>query len=209
MISLSSPVRTWAHGWPAAVKLGLLALGTAALFSADAPGVQVVSSAMILALYALPGRAFFAGGLGSLRIVLPFAVVIVIWHAITGDLWQGVLLVLRMGNAVALANLVTMTTPLGDFMELLRRICRPLRRLGLPTQMLELAVPLVIRFTPVLIGRGQHLSEAWRARARRRPGVQLVLPLLLSAMDDADQVAEALRARGGIHGARPMPAPDA
>jgi len=35
------------------------------------------------------------------------------------------------------------------------------------------------------------------ARSRRRPGWQLVLPLSLAALDDADHVAEALRARGG------------
>jgi biotin transport system permease protein len=72
-----------------------------------------------------------------------------------------------------------------------------LRRLGLPTQILETAIPLVIRFSPVLIAKAGQLVEAWRARSRRRPGWQLVLPLSLAALDDADHVAEALRARGG------------
>jgi biotin transport system permease protein len=55
----------------------------------------------------------------------------------------------------------------------------------------------MIRFIPVLSDRLSQISESWRARSPRRPGWRILTPATLAALDDADQVAEALRARGG------------
>lgn len=65
------------------------------------------------------------------------------------------------------------------------------------TAPLGFAIVLVIRFIPVLRARAQGLIEAWRARSPRRAGWQVAFPITLLAIDDAEQVAEALRARGG------------
>lgn len=197
MISLTSPVETWAHRWPAAVKLGALCAVSTGLFLSDSFLVHLVALKLVLTLYAAPGRAFLGAGLRSLRVVLPFVAILLIWHAVTGDLRAGLMITLRMVTLVALANLVTMTTGLQELVDLVHRLAAPLRRLGLPVHLLETAIPLVIRFTPVLVQRAETLAEAWRARSRRRPGWHLILPLTLQALDDADHVGEALRARGG------------
>lgn len=197
MISLTSPVRTRAHDWPASAKLAALCLVSTGLFLLPDLAVQLAALGLVLLLYALPGPLFLRAGLRSLRVVLPFVVVLLVWHALIGELRAGILVVLRMVVLVGLANLLTMTTALEDLVELLSRMLAPLRRLGLSTRPLELAIPLVLRFTPVLVARGGMLVEAWRARSRRRPGWRLVLPLMLLALDDADHVGEALRARGG------------
>lgn len=197
MISLTSPVETRAHRWPAGVKLGALCLASTGLFLTGSAAIHVAALLLVLALYAAPGRVFLRAGLRSLRVVLPFVAILLVWHGVTGELRSGALIVLRMVALVALANLVTMTTGLGELVDLIRRLTAPLRRLGLPTHLLETAIPLVIRFTPVLVARAENLAEAWRARSRRRPGWRLILPLTLQALDDADHVGEALRARGG------------
>ncbi|MDK8873842.1 energy-coupling factor transporter transmembrane component T [Paracoccus sp. SSJ] len=200
MISLTSPVETRAHRWPAGLKLGALCLASTGLFMVQDIPILGAAAVAVLALYAAPGPAFLRAGLRSLRVVLPFVVVLLAWHAISGDMWMGLLITLRMVTLIALANLVTMTTGLEDMVDLVRRLTAPLRRLGLPTGVLEIAIPLVIRFTPVLVARAETLAEAWRARSRRRPGWRLILPLTLQALDDADHVGEALRARGGALG---------
>ncbi len=197
MISLTSPVETRAHRWPAGLKLGALCLVSTGLFLIGGIGAHLLALVGVLALYAAPGRAFLRAGLRGLRVLLPFVAILLVWHAVTGDLRQGLLITLRMVTLVALANLVTMTTPLDDMVALVHRLTAPLRRLGIRTGALEIAIPLVIRFTPVLVQRAETLAEAWRARSRRRPGWRLVLPLTLQALDDADHVGEALRARGG------------
>jgi len=117
---------------------------------------------------------------------------------LTRDAVAGLVIVLRMITAVGLANLVTMTTKLSDMMAVVRWLAAPLRRFGVRTRSLELAVALVVRFTPVLAAKGQMLSFAWRARSRKRAGWRIVMPFTVLAIDDAEHVAEALRARGGL-----------
>jgi biotin transport system permease protein len=197
MISLTSPVETRAHRWPAGLKLGALCLASTGLFLTASPALLAAALGLTLALTAAPGRRFLGAGLRALRVVWPFVLVLLLWHGLTGDLRAGSVITLRMVTLVALANLVTMTTPLGDLIDLLHRLTAPLRRIGVPTYPLETAIPLVLRFTPVLVGHAEMLALAWRARSRRRPGWRLILPLTLRALDDADHVGEALRARGG------------
>ena len=199
MISLTSPVNTRAHSWPAGLKLTALCLTTLTLFFIDNLLVQAAFLLIVVTLYALPGWTFFKHGGKALSLLLPFIVLMAVWHAWTGAYYQGASLILRLLSTVALANLVTMTTRLSDMVDVVSFITRPLQRLGLNPHALELAIALVIRMTPVLITKGQALNWAWRARTHRRSGWRILLPFTVLALDDADHVADALRARGGIH----------
>lgn len=197
MISLTSPVETRAHRWRAGVKLGLLCVATVLLFQLDMVLSHVAALMGTLVLYALPGRAFLSVGLGRLWVLWPFVAVVLIYHLLTGDAVNGAKIVLRMITAVALANLVTMTTRLSDMMALVDWAMTPLRRLEVNTKPVGIAMALVIRFTPELARKGQLLSLAWQARAGRKPGWRLVPAFTALALDEAEHVAEALRARGG------------
>lgn len=198
MISLTSPVETRAHGWPAGAKLGLLCVATMALFAMGSLVGHLLAFAAMLALYAAPGWIFFRAGLARLRVLWPFLLVILLWHLFSATLGQGAVIALRLLTAVGLANLVTMTTRLSDMSAVVHWLASPLRRFGIGTRGLELGIALVIRFTPMLAGKGLQLSRAWRARSPRRPGWRIVLPFALCAIDDAEHVAEALKARGGF-----------
>ncbi|MCV2882229.1 energy-coupling factor transporter transmembrane component T family protein [Actibacterium sp. XHP0104] len=198
MISLTSPVKTRAHDWPAGAKLAALCVVTVVLFRVQDIWVHLAVLAGIGGIYALPGRVFLLTGLRRLRMLWPFLALIVVWHGLTGTPVQGAVIALRLVSAVAFANLVTMTTRLDDMIAVVRWLASPLRRFGVKTQALELAIALVIRFTPVLIDKGTTLTQAWRARSGRTPGWRIILPFTILAMDDADHVADALRARGGL-----------
>ncbi len=198
MISLTSPVETRAHGWPAGLKLALLCAATVVLFAADALGWHLAFLAGMITLYALPGGQFLHTGLMRLKVLWPFVVLILFWHLITGSMVLGLVIVLRMVTAVGLANLVTMTTRLSDMMRVVRWLTSPLRWVGVNTRGIEVAMAMVVRFTPVLAEKGSQLAQSWRARSRRRVGWRIVIPLTVLAIDDAEHVAEALRARGGV-----------
>ncbi|WP_260261736.1 energy-coupling factor transporter transmembrane component T family protein [Vibrio intestinalis] len=197
MISLSSPIETRAHNWSAGLKLGALCLATLVLFYVDNLIFHGLFLASVLVLYALPGKAFFTSGLRYITVVWPFILVVGLWHIWTQEITLGVTIIIRLVSAIALANLVTMTTLLSDMIDVVRYLARPFQRLGLNTRALELAIALVIRMTPVLLTKGQNLSWAWKARSNRRSGWRIILPFTVVALDDADHVAEALRARGG------------
>ncbi|OYU20181.1 MAG: ABC transporter permease [Rhodobacteraceae bacterium PARR1] len=197
MLTLTSPRETPLHGWPAGVKLAGLCLFTLALFQLTAP-LWLVGVAVALALGHLAlGRDIAAAGFGLLRPLWPFALIVTVWHLILHDPSGGAVILLRMGSAVAAANLVTMTTRLSDMLAVLMRLVAPLSRLGLPGDRIALAVALVIRFIPVLSDRIALIRSAWFARSLRPPGWRLLVPAALAALDEAEHVAESLRARGG------------
>jgi biotin transport system permease protein len=197
MLTLTSPVETWAHRLPAGAKLAALAVATTALFLMSSP-LPLGLAALATAGLALSGGTGFARA--ALRLfwpLWPFVAVVGLWHLWTGDLTGGAVVLLRMVTAVALANLVTMTTRLSDMIVVFQWLARPLAPLGLSPRRLALAFALVIRFIPVMLDRMAQISAAWSARSPRRPRWRVLVPATLAALDDADRVAEALRARGG------------
>lgn len=196
MLTLTSPVKTWAHSLPAAGKLAALALATTALFLVDAPWVLTAAGAAVVGLYLSAGPGFARTGLRQLSPLWPFVVIVGLWHFWTGDIADGAAILLRMVTAVALANFVTMTTRLSDMLAVFERLARPISPI-LPPRRLALAFALVIRFIPVMLDRMALIRQSWSARSPRSPRWRVMVPATLAALEDADRVAEALRARGG------------
>jgi biotin transport system permease protein len=197
MLTLTSPVETWAHRLPAGGKLAAMALATTGLFLLASPLPLALALGGGVALYLSGGRSFAVAGLGLLRPLWPFVLIVGLWHLWTEEISAGVVILLRMVTAVGLANFVTMTTRLSDMLAVFERLARPLQPLGLSPRGLALAAALVIRFIPVMLDRLAQIHAAWRARSPRRPRWRVLVPATLAALDDAERTAEALRARGG------------
>ncbi len=197
MLTLTHPRKTRAHSLPASAKLIALALASFVIFRLDPLGLGLVGAGLALIYLAL-GQGLWRAGLRGLWPLWPFVAILLIWHGLIGDLRAGGFLILRMVLAVACANLVTLTTPISEMIAVIERALTPLRRIGLNPAAVALAMALVIRFAPVLLEKQRALALAWRARSAKRPGWRLSLPLTLAALDEADHVAEALRARGGV-----------
>ncbi|MCU0802634.1 MAG: energy-coupling factor transporter transmembrane protein EcfT [Rhodobacteraceae bacterium] len=197
MLTLTSPVETALHRLPAGAKMATLCGFTVGLFAMDGLLSLTVALVVVGLAYAPGGRPFMQAGLRALWPLWPFVLVVAAWHALTQAPAAGAVVILRLVAAVAAANLVTMTTPLSAMIALFQWLARPLAPLGLPPRRLALAMALVIRFVPVLLQNAGLLTQAWRARSSRPPRWRLLPPLALSAIDEADRVAEALRARGG------------
>ncbi len=196
MLTLTSPTRTWAHLIPAWVKLGALCLWTVVVLHLN--GLWLAAAALgVVAIVATAGPLFLTEWARMLRPLWPFVVLVALWQIWLGDPTGALPVILRLGAAVGLANAVTMTTELSEIVQLLIRLAHPLRRLGLQPRTLALSVALVIRFVPVMLQRHAQITQSWHARSLRRPGWRILMPVLLAALDDADRVAEALRARGG------------
>lgn len=196
MLTLTSPVETWAHPLPAGAKLAVVAAGTTGLFLVASPVVLAAAACAVATLYLSAGMRFARSGLWQLWPLWPFVLIVALWHLWTGEVAAGAAILLRMLTAVALANFVTMTTRLSDMLAVFERLARPLSPL-LPPRRLALAFALVIRFIPVMLERMALIGQSWRARSTRRARWRVLVPATLAALDDADRVAEALRARGG------------
>ena len=72
----------------------------------------------------------------------------------------------------------------------------PLRRVGVPVEVLAMALALAIRSIPLLVEIIRQVDEARQARGLR-PGPRiLVAPIVLAALRTADGFADTLTARG-------------
>lgn len=198
MLTLTSPIETWAHPVPAGPKLLALAGVTVGLFALASPLYLLAAVLAVTVLVASGGRAFALDSARMLRPLWPFVLIVGLWHLVTADLAAGLAIVLRMAAAVAAANFVTMTTRLSDMLAVIERLLSPLRALGLSPRPLALALALVIRFIPVMLTRIDTIALAFRARSPRRASWRILMPATLAALDDAEHVADALRARGGV-----------
>ncbi len=196
MLTLTYPHRTWAHALPAGLKLAALAGATPLLLATQNAAALAGAALVCAALNASAGRGFARAALRSLWMLWPFVLVVALWHLWAMDP-SGLPIILRMITAVALANFVTMTTRLSSMIAVLESLLRPAAA-WVPAPRAALAIALTIRLIPVMLLRAAQLAEAWRARSPRPARWRILPALTLSALDDADRLAEALRARGGI-----------
>ena len=156
MISLTSPHRTVFHGIAAGPKLALLCAFTVSLFYIESMLFQASAVAAVGLLYCIAGFRFLKTGLRCLFPLWPFFVVLAAWHAITGTPYSGIEIVAKLLAAFGMANLVTMTTRLDDLLDIVRSLTSPFRRTSVRMSGLDLAVALVVRFTPALLQKGKH-----------------------------------------------------
>ncbi|NJM81644.1 MAG: energy-coupling factor transporter transmembrane protein EcfT, partial [Tabrizicola sp.] len=114
MLTLTSPIETWAHRLPAGVKLLALSLWTVVVFRLSDPLALAAAAGVLAGVLASGGAAFARQSLRMLWPLWPFVAVVGLWHGWTGNPSGGAGVILRMLAAVAAANFVTMTTRLSD-----------------------------------------------------------------------------------------------
>lgn len=103
----------------------------------------------------------------------------------------------RVIAILTLAGVVTATTRMEDLLDVLRRALTPFARWGVNPDAVALTISLTLTMVPVVAGFLDVLREAQRARGVRL-GPRVVVPLLVMAMRHADDVGDALVARGVV-----------
>lgn len=195
MIQLYRPGSSLVHRAPAGLKLALLA-AVALLLS------LVPLTAVSVAVALVCACALFLLARFSPRIVIE-------------ELWRMRWLVLVLGVALAVfvspltawistgrivtilltASLLTLTTRMSDLLAVLHRLLSPLRRLGVDADAVAMTLSLTLTMIPVVAGFADRVRDAQRARGVRL-GVRAAVPLLVLALRHADDVGDALAARG-------------
>jgi biotin transport system permease protein len=187
MLALRYPQQTWLEKIPASLKMALLAIATSGIFFIDSTKIMFLLCVAIISFQFLFGWQILKFSLGLLNPLLPFVAIIAFWHLFTGDLTQGLLIILRLLLIVSLANIVTCSTNMGEISAIIEKILSPLR-----------FTKIFIRFTPIVLERHKILHLAYKCRSGKRPSWQIILPLILTVMDDADHVAHSLRSRSNL-----------
>ncbi|MET9490245.1 energy-coupling factor transporter transmembrane component T [Nocardia sp. NPDC006630] len=182
------------HGAPAGVKVLVLAVTGAGLFFVSSMVWLAGALVVVLGLYRVARIPWRVTGRAVLGIAPFLALIMLAQILFTG--WQsGVLVGERVLTLVLLANLVTLTTRTSAMVENIEKALRPLQPLGVRPDRVGLLVAMTIRFIPVIREQAEMVRAAQRARGIERSTVFLI-PLLIRTLRMADQVGEALDARG-------------
>ena len=97
---------------------------------------------------------------------------------------------------VLAAGLVTLTTTTTALSDVVVRVLVPLRRFGVAPERVGLLLALSIRAVPVVLGLAEQIRDAQRARGLPLRPHTFAVPLLVRALRHAQQLGDALIARG-------------
>lgn len=183
------------HRLPAGAKLaGLLLAGLLSPF-VRSPVVTAVALAVVLAGYAtarMPGAVL----LQMLRPLLLVMVPLGVFQTVVAGWERAFVIVGVLIALVLLANLVTLTTRTSDLIDVVVRVCGPLRRVGVDPERVGLMLQLAIRAVPLVIDLGGRVREAQHARGLGASPRAFAVPLVVGALRRADAMGDALAARG-------------
>jgi len=180
---------------PPAFKLLLLMLVSLLLFFSPYLSVSFVSMGITFGLYLLAGLPLMVA-LRCLRPIWWLLLALFFVGFFTENWQQGLVVSVRLGTILLLANLVTITTPTAQMMESFERLFVVLKPFGVHPAKIALVLSLTLRFIPVLAQIIAEVREAQAARGLERSLVGILIPVLIRMLKMGEDVASAIEARG-------------
>ncbi|UPO78245.1 CbiQ family ECF transporter T component [Arthrobacter sp. Helios] len=170
----------------------------------------VVLSILTLALAALPATAaaavltaaaYAAAGLmrelpRPLAVMWPVLVLIAAVQLWTVDAAAAVVTAGNILVCVAAARLLILTVPVPELLDGVVALVRPLRVFGADPERFGLALALMIRSLPYLLGSAADVRGSAKARGLERNLRAQAVPVVIRAVAYAQQTGDALAARG-------------
>jgi biotin transport system permease protein len=102
----------------------------------------------------------------------------------------------RIATAIAIPGLLVLTTSTTALLDSVERGLGPLARLGVDTERIALLMTVTVSTVPVLARLAGDVRDAQRARGGRAGIRTSVVPFLVVALKHADDLGDALTARG-------------
>lgn len=180
---------------PAGAKLTGLAVAGAGSVLVDTPAQTAALVAAALALYPL-GRVPVLVLVDMVRPLLWLLVPLAVFQVLFIGWARTVVLVGVILALALLANLVTLTTRTTDLIDVVVALCRPLRVVGVDPLRVGLVLNLAIRCVPLMADLAGEVRDAQRARGLELSARAFVVPLLVRALHRAEDLGDALAARG-------------
>ncbi|MDX2357310.1 energy-coupling factor transporter transmembrane protein EcfT [Dietzia sp. PP-33] len=196
MFATYQPGNSPLHRLPAGVKVLLVcALILAVSLSVREAWHVVPALGFAASLYAV-GRIRPRAAWDQVRPVLPMLIAILVLQWIVADIDTALRVSGSLLVAVAVAGLVALTTRVSDMLDAVTRAAQPLRHVGVSPDRVALVLVLTIRAIPLLARQLRQVTEARKARGLGMSIRALVVPTVLGALTTADQLGDALAARG-------------
>ncbi|CAN5895164.1 CbiQ family ECF transporter T component [soil metagenome] len=195
LVGVHRPGRSWLHRLPAGAKVAGLVVAVAALLRTESGYAAVAGLVLALAVLASAGVPcrWLAGPARAVGMMLLVVGAFQVW--VLG--WSAALVgVCQIGACLVLAWAVSLTTPVGQMLDLLRRLLAPIRLVGADPERVALTLAMAIRSVPLVVAAAEQADQARLARGRRRSVSALVVPTVVRSVRIADALGDALIARG-------------
>ena len=196
MLTLYRPGTGWVHRAPAGPKAAVLLALVLGLSLLPSSYTAAIASGVVALL------GYLATGLGLRELLRQ--IISVRWVIVITLVAQ--LVFLKPEPAVAntsrvlatllIAALLVLTTRIVDLLDAVERALRPLARFGVDPARVALVLAIAITTVPVLVRIGAGVREAQRARGAGANLRSFVIPFLVVSLKHADDLGEALTARG-------------
>lgn len=122
--------------------------------------------------------------------------------------FQTLYIVVRLLFMVTMTTILTATTKPLDLTLGIEDLLTPLKRIGVPAHEIAMMISIALRFIPTLIEEAQRIMKAQKSRGvdleegkfmeKVRSIVSLIVPLFISAFQRAEDLANAMEARGYV-----------
>ena len=189
------PGTTVVHRAPVWLTLGLLSALGVTLAVLRGPPSALAGLVAVLGIAGLARLPLRPTARGLVPILVTCALLLG-YHAWRGSLALGVEVAADLLAMVLAATVITSTTPMDVLLDVLTRLVRPLRHVGLDPESFALAVALMLRTIPALGALFQEVRDASRARGLERSPRAILVPFVVRAVSRAQNTGDALAARG-------------
>ncbi|WP_230989513.1 energy-coupling factor transporter transmembrane component T family protein [Devosia faecipullorum] len=180
---------------PPEAKLLALFAASVLLFSLSSPPALAAVAGLLCLATLLLCRSALVAWMKAWPLLLTIAT-LGLWTWFARGPEAAAITVLRLGSLSLFATIVTVTTSIGQFIDTIARLALPLERLGLANARdIGLAIGLVIRLVPEIRTRYSGVIAAHRARGLKVRPATIIVPLVISTMLSADEIAHAIDAR--------------
>ncbi|WP_187976631.1 energy-coupling factor transporter transmembrane protein EcfT [Mycetocola sp. JXN-3] len=196
MISLYRPGTSPLHRMPAGRKL--LLIGVLVLAISIYPHTLWtlgIAAAIVVAGYLIAGQGI-SGLWRQVRMVWMLIVFTGVFQLIFVPWPAATITTTRILLVILCAALISLTTQTSAMLDAIERGLTPLSKIGVRADRIALLLALTITVIPVILGFARDIITAHRARGVRPGPRTFVVPLLVHTMRFADELGEALVARG-------------
>lgn len=123
-------------------------------------------------------------------------------------IFQTLYIVIRLALMISITTILTATTKPLDLTLGIEDLLSPFRRIGVPSHIIAMMISIALRFIPTLIEEAQRIMKAQASRGvdfeegsfmeKIRGLTSLIVPLFISALQKAEDLANAMEARGYV-----------
>lgn len=218
------PMDSFMHRVDPRVKLiGLMFLLIAVFIPAGVLGYALLG--VVVTLCVLLSKLRFSYILKAMKpmlFMLVFLLVVNVLVVKTGDVliaisgftvysdavFQTLYIIVRLLLMISLTTILTATTKPLDLTLGIEELLTPFKKIGVPAHEIAMMISIALRFIPTLIEETQRIMKAQKSRGvdleegnimeKIRAMVSLVVPLFISAFQRAEDLANAMEARGYV-----------